>query len=106
MVPPIASCPPEMRFAKSDVPLAFVNVKPPLNARSVVVALFGSLISLYYYLIVLKLIFQAQTVQEFTASPTAHSALSRVTIALAATIVLCLGIAPQFRVARILAALP
>src|SRR5438874_2013259 len=72
----------------------------------VVVALFGSLISLYYYLIVLKLIFQTQNVEKFTASPIAHSALPRVTIALAAAIVLCLGIAPQFLVSRIIAALP
>lgn len=72
----------------------------------VVVALFGSLISLYYYLIVLKLIFQTQNVEKFAASSIAHSALSRVTIALAAAIVLCLGITPQFLVARILAALP
>jgi len=72
----------------------------------VVLALFGSLISLYYYLIVLKLIFQTQNVEKFAASSIAHSALSRVTIALAATVVLCLGIAPQFLVARILAALP
>jgi len=71
----------------------------------VVVALFGSLISLYYYLIVLKIIFQMPGVEESTASPFAHSALSRVTIALAAAIVLCLGIAPQILVARILAAL-
>jgi NADH-quinone oxidoreductase subunit N len=72
----------------------------------VVVALFGSLISLYYYLIVLKLIFQTPKVEKFTASPIAYSTLSRVTIALAAAIVLCLGIAPQILVARILAALP
>ncbi len=72
----------------------------------VVVALFGSLISLYYYLIVLKLIFQTQNVAKFDTSPIAHSALPRVTIALAAAVVLCLGIAPQFLVARILAALP
>jgi NADH-quinone oxidoreductase subunit N len=72
----------------------------------VVVALFGSLISLYYYLIVLKLIFQTQNVEKSAASSIAHSALSRVTIALAAAIVLCLGIAPQVLVARILAALP
>ena len=72
----------------------------------VVIALFGSLISLYYYLIVLKLIFQTQNVEKFAASSIAHSALSGVTIALAATVVLCLGIAPQFLVARILAALP
>jgi NADH-quinone oxidoreductase subunit N len=72
----------------------------------VVVALFGSLISLYYYLIVLKSIFQTQDVEKVTVSPIAHSTLSRVTIAVAAAIVLCLGIAPQFLVARIIAALP
>src|SRR5215469_13385954 len=71
----------------------------------VVVALFGSLISLYYYLIVLKIIFQTPKVEKFSASPIAYSTLSRVTIALAAAIVLCLGIAPQILVARILAAL-
>jgi NADH-quinone oxidoreductase subunit N len=72
----------------------------------VVVALFGSLISLYYYLIVLKLIFHGENAEKFTASPIALSALSTVPIALAAAIVLFLGIAPQFLVARILAALP
>jgi NADH-quinone oxidoreductase subunit N len=72
----------------------------------VVVALFGSLISLYYYLIILKLIFQTQNIEKFPASSIAHSALSRVTIALAAAVVLCLGITPQLLVARILAALP
>ena len=71
----------------------------------VVVALFGSLISLYYYLIVLKLIFQTGNAEKLTDSPIALSALSRMTIALAAAIVLFLGIAPQFLVARILAAL-
>src|SRR5947208_4601507 len=72
----------------------------------VVVALFGSLISLYYYLIVLKVIFQRQNVERFAASTMAHASLSRAAIALAAAIVLCLGIAPQFLVARIIAALP
>ena len=72
----------------------------------VIVALLGSLISLYYYLIVLKLIFQTQDVERFAASSIAHSALSRGAIALAAAIVLCLGIAPQFLVDRIIAALP
>jgi NADH-quinone oxidoreductase subunit N len=72
----------------------------------VVVALFGSLISLYYYLIVLKLIFQTQDVEKFAVSSIAHSALSKVTIVLAAAIVLGFGIAPQFLVARIIAALP
>src|SRR5881227_1798433 len=71
----------------------------------VALALFGSFISLYYYLIVLKLIFQTQNVEKFTASPIAHSALPRVTIAFAAAIVLFLGIAPQFLVTRILGTL-
>ncbi len=72
----------------------------------VVIALFGSLISLYYYLIVLKIIFQVPDVEKFTGSPTSRSAFSGATIAVAAAIVLCLGIAPQFLVARIIAALP
>ncbi len=72
----------------------------------VVVALFGSLISLYYYLIVLKIIFQTPGSEKFTGSPTDRSAFARAIIAVAAAIVLCLGIAPQFLVARIIAALP
>ena len=38
-VAPMAREVPESAFAKSVVPVAFVNVSPPLNARSVVVAL-------------------------------------------------------------------
>jgi len=69
-------------------------------------ALFGSLISLYYYLIVLKVIFQTQGPETGSLSTLAHNGLSRVTIVFAAAIVLFLGIAPQFLVAQIIAALP
>lgn len=72
----------------------------------IVVALFGSLISLYYYLIVLKVIFQTQGAERARQSSTAENGLARLTIAFAAAAVLFLGIAPQFLVARILAALP
>ena len=72
----------------------------------VALALFGSLISLYYYLIVLKVIFQTQGAEARSLSPFAQNRLSRLTIMFAAAIVLCLGITPQFLVARILAALP
>jgi NADH-quinone oxidoreductase subunit N len=71
----------------------------------VVLALFGSLISLYYYLIVLKVIFQTQSAQTQSLSSFVSSRLSRLTIVLAAAVVLFLGIAPQFLVARILAVL-
>ena len=72
----------------------------------VVVALFGSLISLYYYLIVLKVIFQTQGAERPRQSSVPENGLARLTIAFAAATVLFLGIAPQFLVARILAALP
>ena len=72
----------------------------------VALALFGSLISLYYYLIVLKVIFQTQGAEARSLSPFAQNRLSRLTIVFAAAIVLSLGITPQFLVARILAALP
>src|SRR2546423_7379680 len=71
----------------------------------VALALFGSLISLYYYLIVLKVIFQTQSAEARSLSSFAQNRLSRLTIVFAAAIVLCLGITPQFLVARILAAL-
>ncbi|PYL49850.1 MAG: NADH-quinone oxidoreductase subunit N [Verrucomicrobia bacterium] len=72
----------------------------------VALALFGSLISLYYYLIVLKVIFQTQGAERARQSSAAENGLARLTIAFAAAAVLFLGIAPQFLVARILAALP
>ena len=72
----------------------------------VAIALFGSLISLYYYLIVLKVIFQTEGGAEARSlSSPAQNGLSKLTIVLAAAIVLFLGIAPQFLVARIIAAL-
>jgi NADH-quinone oxidoreductase subunit N len=72
----------------------------------VVLALFGSLISLYYYLIVLKVIFQTQGAERAWQSSPVENGLARLTIAFAAAGVLFLGIAPQFLVTRILAALP
>lgn len=72
----------------------------------VVVALLGSLISLYYYLIVLKIIFQTSGTEKFTAAPMSRNPLARTTIAFAAAVVLGLGVGPQFLVARIIAALP
>jgi NADH-quinone oxidoreductase subunit N len=72
----------------------------------VVLALFGSLISLYYYLIVLKVIFQTPASATPPISLLTNSGLSRATILLAAAVVLCLGMTPQFLVARIIAALP
>src|SRR5256885_5010260 len=71
----------------------------------VALALFGSLISLYYYLIVLKVIFQTEGAEARSLSSPAQNRLSKLTIVLAAAIVLFLGIAPQFLVARIIAAL-
>ncbi len=71
----------------------------------VALALFGSLISLYYYLIVLKVIFQTEGAEARSLSSPAQNGLSKLTIVLAAAIVLFLGIAPQFLVARIIAAL-
>jgi NADH-quinone oxidoreductase subunit N len=78
----------------------------------VVVALFGSFVSLYYYLIVIKAIFvdesSLSTTQPFdTASParTSTSLLQRATIAALALLVLLLGLAPNELVARIIASL-
>src|SRR5213075_505196 len=72
----------------------------------VALALFGSLISLYYYLIVLNVIFQTQSAETRSHSILAQNGLSRLTIVFSAAVVLFLGIAPQFLVARILDALP
>ena len=71
----------------------------------VALALFGSLISLYYYLIVLKVIFQTQGIETCSRSSLAQNGLSRLTIVFAAAIVLFLGMVPQFLVARILVVL-
>ena len=69
----------------------------------VALALFGSLISLYYYLIVLKVIF----VDQPAAQPSIVSVdlLSRIALTLLALLVLALGIMPQALAARIIASL-
>src|SRR6266513_1276650 len=68
-------------------------------------ALFCSFVSLYYYLIVLKVIFQSESAETRSYSILGPRGLSRLTIVFSAAIVLFLGIAPQFLVARILAVL-
>jgi len=55
-----------------------------------VLALFGSLISLYYYLIVLKVIFQTQGAEARSRSILAQNGLFKLTIVFAATVVLFL----------------
>jgi NADH-quinone oxidoreductase subunit N len=70
-------------------------------------ALFGSFVSLYYYLIVLKAIFVDQPSR---ASPAldqmSSNLLQRSAVAVLAGIVLLLGIMPDTLTARILAAMP
>ena len=74
----------------------------------VVLALFGSFISLYYYLIVLKKIFVDEpavaTIQPFNRS-TSLGFLQAITLTVLAAIVILLGVSPGFLVARILASL-
>ncbi len=73
----------------------------------VAIALFGSLVSLYYYLIVLKAVFidlPAKNVRSFPRATT--DPFAKVTLALTSFAVLILGFAPQLLVARIAAALP
>src|SRR3989454_5124268 len=70
----------------------------------VVLALFGSLISLYYYLIVLKVIFVDETATDTLAVKA--DLLSRTSLTLLALLVLFLGITPQILAARIIASLP
>jgi NADH-quinone oxidoreductase subunit N len=68
----------------------------------VALALFGSLISLYYYLIVLKVIFVDAATQ---TSVVKVDLLSRISLILLALLVLFLGITPEALVARIIASL-
>jgi NADH:ubiquinone oxidoreductase subunit 2 (subunit N) len=76
----------------------------------VALALFGSFISLYYYLIVLKAIFvdRPELAGERRLSPlTSHfSLLDKLVVSILAAAVLFLGLMPQLLVARILATLP
>src|SRR6184192_809181 len=71
----------------------------------VAVALFGSFVSLYYYLIVLKVIFVDQKPESATAGD-GPDFFSRITVTLLATVVLVLGIMPQTLAAKIIASLP
>ena len=75
----------------------------------VALALFGSFVSLYYYLIVLKMIFvekaSVSTPQQLNVS-TARDLPARATVALLAAAVLFLGVMPQALADRILASLP
>jgi NADH-quinone oxidoreductase subunit N len=70
----------------------------------VALALFGSLISLYYYLIVLKVIFVDEAATQ--TSPVKVDLLSRISLSALALLVLLLGIAPEAVVTRIIASLP
>ena len=74
----------------------------------VALALFGSLISLYYYLIVLKVIFVDQPGAEQGSSPvTYHSPLlQKISLSVLGAIVIVLGIMPGTLVARIIASVP
>ena len=70
----------------------------------VALALFGSLISLYYYLIVLKVIFVDEAATQ--TSVVKVDLLSRISLTLLALLVLVLGITPEPLAARIIASLP
>jgi NADH-quinone oxidoreductase subunit N len=77
----------------------------------VALALLGSFISLYYYLIVLKVIFVDEKLQPETSSADGSLSkdgdfLQRVTLIVLAGVVVFFGIMPTMLVARILAALP
>jgi NADH-quinone oxidoreductase subunit N len=74
----------------------------------VVVALFGSFVSLYYYLIVLKVVFvdRAPEVQPVPPSPRASHAVAAATMAVLAASVFLLGILPQSLAALIGRSLP
>jgi NADH-quinone oxidoreductase subunit N len=73
----------------------------------VVVALFGSLISLYYYLVVLKVIFVDAAAETSLKSESYRiDLLQRGVITVLAAAVLFLGIMPETLAARIIASLP
>lgn len=90
---------------------ALRSVESPGLLWLVALALFGSLISLYYYLIVLKTIFLDEnenargevTAQSGSASP---GSWPQATIALLAAIVIFLGLNPASLLSRIIASLP
>jgi NADH-quinone oxidoreductase subunit N len=72
----------------------------------VALALFGSFISLYYYLIVLKVIFVDEVATAPSPDHLSSDLLQRITIVVLAAAVLFLGVMPDILVAPILAAVP
>ncbi len=74
----------------------------------VALALFGSLISLFYYLIVLKVVFVDESSTENVANPQTilKDPGARISIALLAATVLFLGLSPASLVSRIMVSLP
>jgi NADH-quinone oxidoreductase subunit N len=71
----------------------------------VIVALFGSFVSLYYYLIVLKFVF-IESAPEPRSSLASPRFVTNATIAVLAAAVLFFGLLPQTLTARIIATLP
>jgi len=69
----------------------------------VAIALFGSLISLYYYLIVLKVIFHDEPTPAIVASGIGVDFLQRIAVSALAGVVLFFGVMPGSLVARIIA---
>jgi NADH-quinone oxidoreductase subunit N len=72
----------------------------------VALALFGSFVSLYYYLIVLKAIFIDQVAADTVLPSSSSPFLQRITISFLAALVFLFGIDPSGLVARILTSLP
>jgi NADH-quinone oxidoreductase subunit N len=70
----------------------------------VAVALLGSFISLYYYLIVLKAVFVDEPALPRHANVVSADLLPRTIVAVLAAAVLLLGVAPEILAALILAA--
>ena len=72
----------------------------------VAVALFGSFVSLYYYLIVIKVMFVEQPIVADSSLVTRHSSLlDRITVSVLAAIILLIGILPTPLLSKIVAAL-
>ena len=70
----------------------------------VALALFGSLVSLYYYLIVIRAMFQVERAP--VVGEPQHAVLPAVAIAILAALVLALGLTPDLLLSRIAAGLP
>lgn len=70
----------------------------------VALALLGSLVSLYYYLVVLRAIFVEEPVSA-QAAPIVPQALQRISLTILAAIVVLLGVLPTTLVSRMIAAL-